>query len=183
MHTTLSTNQSLPSGACDQNLPLDALPQRRSVRLPSYDYSQAGWYFITIVTKDRQPLFGHITAEAVLKPTPLGEVVRQGWHNLTTRYAQVHADCWVLMPDHVHLVLGLLPATPAMSAKPLGQLVGAFKATCTRLGRPHWEATTSLWQRNYHEHIIRTATDLENHRQYVRDNPRRWVERRGMVSY
>ena len=159
-------------GACDA-----PLPNRRSVRLPGYDYSRAGWYFVTIMAQDKVSLFGHITPEAQLVPTPLGEVVRQGWHELTTRYDHLHADCWVLMPNHVHLILGLLPTNSQVAAKSLGQLVGAFKATCTRLGRPLRPAAASLWQRNYHEHIIRTALDLENHRQYVRNNPRRWVEK------
>lgn len=168
-------------GACDAPLPSpgavpDALPQRRSVRLAGYDYGQAGWYFVTIMTHDRAPLFGHITPEARLVPTPLGEAICQSWQDLTTRYDHLHADCWVLMPNHVHLLLGLLPTTDRMPAKSLGQLVGAFKATCTRSGRP-WLPPGRLWQRNYHEHIIRTALDLENHRQYVRHNPQRWVEK------
>jgi len=174
-----SYNTLIPndSGACDAPLPppdAPALPQRRTVRLAGYDYGQAGWYFVTIITKDRRPLFGHITAEGLVVPTPLGVVVGQCWHEVAARYAQLHADCWVLMPDHVHLLLGLLPATPRVPAKSLGQLVGAFKAACTRLGRP-WLGGQNLWQRNYHEHVVRTALDLENHRQYVRENPRRWV--------
>ena len=153
------------------------VPQRRSVRLSGYDYGQAGWYFVTIMTQGREPLFGHISPEARLVPTPLGEVVGQCWHELAARYDHLHADCWVLMPNHVHLILGLLPAAALAPAKSLGQLVGAFKATCTRRGRLWHPATASLWQRNYYEHIIRTPLDLDNHRQYVRHNPRRWVEK------
>ena len=176
------------SGACDAPLPAQRLngsgacdaplrPDRRTVRLAGYDYSQAGWYFVTIMTQDRAALFGHVTPEAQVVPTPLGEAVCQSWHELTTRYAQLHADCWVLMPNHVHLILGLLPATARVPAKSLGQLVGAFKATCTRRGRSWHPGPASFWQRNYHEHVIRTALDLDNHRQYVRHNPRRWAER------
>ena len=157
------------------------LPQRRTVRLAGYDYSGAGWYFVAIATQDHQPLFGCITPDARLQPTPLGEVISHCWHELTTRYEQLPADCWVLMPNHGQLLLGLLPATTARPAKPLGQLVGAFKAACTRLGRPHQPTAASWWQRNYHEHIIRTALDLENHRRYVRENPRRWLAKRGTI--
>ena len=158
------------------------LPSRRTVRLTDYDYSRAGWYFVTIATYERRPLLGRVTTDAQVALSPLGQIVQQCWHELACRYEQLHADCWVIMPDHVHLLLGLLPATATIPAKALGQLVGAFKAACTRLGRPYLqEELSSLWQRNYYEHIIRTATELENYRHYVRDNPRRWVEKRELL--
>lgn len=150
------------------------LPQRRSIRLPHYDYQTAGWYFITIATHQHSTLLGRVQENATVLPTPIGDAVCQAWHELSCRYPQVHADAWVLMPNHVHFVLGLLPAE---QPKPLGQLVGAFKATATRLARPCLPTGAVLWQRNYYEHVIRHARALANIRQYIRDNPRRWVER------
>lgn len=152
------------------------LPQRRSIRLPHYDYGTVGWYFVTIATHEHSSLLGQVQPDATVLPTPIGDAVGQARHELGCRYPQVHADAWVLMPNHVHFILGVLPT--AEKAKPLGQLVGAFKATATRLARPCLHADAVLWQRNYYEHVIRHARALANIRQYVHDNPRRWLERR-----
>ena len=166
-----SLPHSLPNTA-GAPLRLD-LPQRRSVRLPGYDYSRAGWYFVTIMASGGKLLFGSFNENLQLQPTPLGEIVGRSWHELAARYPAVHTDCWVLMPNHLHLLIGLLPTS---LPKPLGQLVGAFKATCTRQAQA-WRGAGSVWQRSYHEHVIRTAQELEIYRDYVRNNPRRWVEK------
>ncbi len=175
-HDAGACNAPLPdtAGAGDAPLRVD-LPQRRSVRLPGYDYSQAGWYFVTIVADDRRLLFGGFDEELQLRPTPLGTIVSFCWHEFAAHYAAVHADCWVLMPNHVHLLIGLLPTE---SPKSLGQLIGAFKATCTRRAQV-WRGAGSIWQRGYHEHVVRTAHELEIYRDYIRNNPRRWVEKWG----
>ncbi len=165
------------AGACNAPLRMD-LPQRRSVRLPGYDYSQAGWYFVTIMTDGGKLLFGSFNHELRLHTTPLGNIVRASWHELATQYPAVHADCWVLMPNHVHLLIGLLPTN---SPKSLGRIIGAFKATCTRRAQA-WRGAGSVWQRSYHEHVVRTAHELEIYREYVRNNPRRWVNKRGEVN-
>ena len=147
---------------------------RRSVRLADYDYSQAGWYFVTIMAQGRQPVFGNINADAVLEPSLVGQVVAAGWHQLGSTYSHVHPDVWQLMPDHVHFILGLLPNS--RKPKPLGQLVGAFKAAVTREVRTVRPDITVLWQRNYYEHITRSAKELEATRAYIRNNPRRRLE-------
>ncbi|MEL7604086.1 MAG: hypothetical protein AAGU77_13100 [Bacillota bacterium] len=36
------------------------LPKRNNIRLPGYEYSSNGAYFLTICTKDRAPLLGEI---------------------------------------------------------------------------------------------------------------------------
>lgn len=110
--------------------------------------------------------------------TPIGEVVCQSWLDLAARYPQVHADAWVVMPNHFHAIIGLLPASKRTPAKSLGQLLAAFKATATRLARPLRASSDSLWQRNYYEHIIRSAQELDVYREYIRDNPRRWLEKK-----
>ena len=167
------------TGACNAPLPASTtlrldLPQRRSIRLPGYDYSRAGWYFVTIMADGGKLLFGSFGGELQFRPTPLDEIVSHCWHELAAQYPSVHADCWVLMPNHVHLLIGLLPVA---QPKSLGQIVGTLKSTCTRRAQA-WRGAGSLWQRSYHEHIVRTTSELEIYRDYVRNNPRRWVEKR-----
>ena len=151
------------------------LPQRRSVRLPDYDYSQAGWYFLTIMAQGRQPVFGAINEGGKIKLSRAGEAVAACWLQLGQNYPQVHLDVWQLMPDHIHFILGLLPTSA--KPKPLGQLVGAFKASATRRVRVVRPDLDTLWQRSYYDRIIRNAKELKEIRAYIQNNPHRWLER------
>jgi putative transposase len=79
---------------------------RRSIRVPSYDYQRAGAYFITVVAQDRQCLFaGIMENEAVL--TKAGAMVLDVWQALPAYYAGVEVDAFVLMPNHVHGIVVL----------------------------------------------------------------------------
>ncbi len=150
------------------------LPQRRSVRLPGYDYSQAGWYFVTIMAERGKLLFGSFDEDSQFQPTALGKIIGRSWHEQTAKYPFIHADCWVLMPNHVHLLIGFMSTG---APKTLGQIIGSFKAACTSRAK-EWRGMGSIWQRSYHEHVVRTAHELEIYRDYVRNNPRRWIEKR-----
>jgi len=75
-------------------------PQRRSVRLSGYNYSQNGAYFITICAKDRDCLFGQIVGgEMVL--SELGNVIQKEWEQLSNRFTNIEMDEFVIMPNHM----------------------------------------------------------------------------------
>ena len=76
---------------------------RRSLRLRGFDYSQAGAYFVTLVTEGRANLFGEI-ADEVMCLNWLGEVIRSTWLRLPV-YFPVELDEWVIMPNHLHAIL------------------------------------------------------------------------------
>jgi putative transposase len=152
---------------------------RRSVRLPAYDYAQAGAYFVTVVCKDRAPL---------LEQPRFRAVTEEAWHWLADRYEFVQLDEYVVMSNHLHGIIVIGDAcrggsrtAPTNGPKPktLGRLVGAFKTVSTKrineiratLGHP-------VWQRNYYEHVIRNEEELDAIRQYIADNPARWEEDR-----
>ncbi len=155
---------------------------RRSIRLRGHDYSQPGLYFVTICTQDRECLFGEIRNGKMLL-NEAGAAVLQTWNALPERFAPVETDSFVVMPNHVHGVIGLYPVRQAKrgaaSRSPitLGRIIRAFKSLSAmaasrllhRAGRP-------LWQRNYYEHIIRRGRDLDDLREYIRQNPVRWEE-------
>jgi REP element-mobilizing transposase RayT len=58
---------------------------RRSIRLGGYDYSQAGVYFVTVCTKNRQCLFGEVQ-QGQMNLNNLGEIVLDVWDNLPKHY-------------------------------------------------------------------------------------------------
>jgi REP element-mobilizing transposase RayT len=97
-------------------------PRRRSIRLPGYDYSQPGYYFITVCTHDRECLFGEVrNAEMVLSEA--GRAVRSVWTNLPNRFPGIDLDEFVVMPNHVHGILVIAnpsgaPTRPGAPAPP-----------------------------------------------------------------
>lgn len=77
---------------------------RRSIRLKNYDYSQAGAYFVTMVTWQREFLFGEIV-NGEMKLNHYGEIVQKWWNEISIHFANVETDAFVIMPNHVHGII------------------------------------------------------------------------------
>ena len=94
---------------------------RKPTRIPEYDYSQNGIYFVTICTQNRQPILSHIVGDdAHIVPTPYGDVVEKYIRNVP------EIEKYVIMPDHIHMIIRLdngsmWASTPEVS---LGRLSG-----------------------------------------------------------
>jgi len=151
---------------------------RRSIRLQGYDYGLEGAYFVTLVCKDRVPLF--------VDPGLRG-VADEAWLWLATQYSHVSLDEYIIMPNHLHGIVVLrdaaeggsrtAPTTPAFPRKALGRLVGAFKTVSTkRINQAMGTPGAVVWQRNYWERVIRNEEEMNRIRQYIVDNPARWGE-------
>ena len=151
--------------------------RRRSIRLPDYDYSQTGAYFVTIVCKNRALLLDNQTYR---------DVVEEAWRWLASHHAHVTLDEYVLMPNHLHGVLLInsprrggsrtAPTEPAQN-KPLGRLIGAFKTVSTKkINALRSTPGEQVWQRNYYERIIRNEDELNRIRTYIQENPLHWEE-------
>jgi REP element-mobilizing transposase RayT len=80
------------------------LGHRRSIRLPGYDYSQPGGYFVTLCAHERELLFGEINDNEMM-PNRLGKSVTACWQQLPRHFPDVELDAWVLMPNHFHGVI------------------------------------------------------------------------------
>jgi putative transposase len=174
---------------------------RRSARLPGYDYSRAGAYFVTVCTHERECMLGEVISDEVVL-TPAGLAVRQVWQSLPRRFPSVVLDAFVVMPNHIHGVLTIMSparggdrrqapvpiaaeiavqsagsASPARSCPSLGQIMRAFKSLSAIQANAALERSgRPFWQRNYHDQVIRTDAALAHIRQYIAQNPRRWAE-------
>jgi REP element-mobilizing transposase RayT len=158
------------------------LPDRRSIRLKGYDYTQTGGYFVTICTENRKPILGEIINGST-QLNVSGSIVASTWRWLPEQYPHVKLDAWVVMPNHFHGILFLsndLPGgsrTAPTKGKSLGRLIGAFKTVSTkRINEIQGTHARPFWQRNYYEHVIRNETDLEEIREYIQHNPLKWLE-------
>ncbi len=156
---------------------------RRSIRLKDYDYSQAGAYFVTICTYNRDMLFGEIR-NAKMVINQFGEIVTNSWLWLFERYDYIAPDYYIVMPNHFHGIIimkdesgdsRVAPTKIPINRKPLGQLIGAFKTTSTKtINRYDKSHQGIIWQRNYYEHIIRGEKELSAVRKYILENPLSW---------
>ncbi|HPS31292.1 MAG TPA: hypothetical protein PLZ43_13620 [bacterium] len=163
---------------------------RRSIRLRDYDYSQNGAYFVTVVAKNRENLFGEIeNGEMILNDT--GRMVLHCWEQISEHFPDVEIDECCVMPNHFHGVFlincncrgvdrkgekSFAPTDTDMNSgtsKTVGSIVRGFKIGVTKWARKNLEII-DVWQRNYYEHVIRNESDLEKIRQYIFDNPANW---------
>ena len=150
---------------------------RRSIRSQKYDYSKAGAYFVTICINQRQPLLGEIE-NGIIKPTPAGEMVQTIWNEMPLHYLNIELDAFVLMPNHIHGIIVLKSENKSSMA--LGDVIHRFKSYTTAkyrhgVNQEKWQPFVGrLWQRNYHEHIIRTEESCNYLRQYIENNPLSW---------
>ncbi len=77
---------------------------RKSIRLKDYDYSQAGAYYVTIVTHERRVLFGDVV-DGEMRMNETGQLVVDVWEWLAVRHPYVQLDSYVVMPNHLHGVI------------------------------------------------------------------------------
>ena len=158
---------------------------RKSIRIPGYDYSQEGHYFVTICMNHRELLFGDIVdGEMVLNE--FGKIIAETWQWLAKQYVYINLDESVIMPNHLHGIVefmndcsrgGSRTSPTDTKRKPLGRIIGAFKTVSTkRINQIQNTLGLKLWQRNYWEHVIRDDYDLYRIRQYIVDNPFKWKD-------
>ena len=80
---------------------------RRSIRLQGYDYSQAGAYFVTICTQNKECLFGDI-ANGKMVLNDAGRMAEKCWCDIPVHFPHAGLDEWVIMPNHVHGILSIV---------------------------------------------------------------------------
>ncbi|MGJ3253671.1 MAG: transposase [Elainellaceae cyanobacterium] len=160
---------------------------RQSIRLKNYDYSQAGAYFVTICTQERECLLGEVV-NASISLSQYGTIVQQVWQQIPHHFSSATLDAAVIMPNHFHGIIIIaddsLPIKQNSSDVPLkrnskkptlGQIVAYFKYQSTKLINSMRDMTgVKLWQRNYYEHIIRSEASLSRLRIYIEQNPQKW---------
>ena len=150
------------------------LPKRKPTRLKGYDYSTPGAYFITICVKDRKQLLSKIVGDdAHIVPknhlTNYGVVCDKYINNINIKYENVAVDKYVIMPNHIHLIIFLHGTMRASSpTKNIKNIIRSFKIMVTK------EINKSIWQRSYHDHIIRGEKDYQKIWEYIDTNVLKW---------
>lgn len=149
-------------------------------RLKGYAYGRMGVYFVTVCVNKRHWILSEVVgrgqAPAEVHLLPCGRLVEKELLALPVRYPSVHVDKYVIMPNHIHVLLrfGAAGASPSPT---LPQVVGAFKSLSTRAWKQELGYTEDrLWQTSYHDHIVRNEADHLAHLAYIDENPAHWTE-------
>jgi len=179
---------------------MNKYPKRKLTRLKQYNYSQPGYYYVTICTYNRNLLFGKISntyKESVgsqhavtdtipdkipkIKINQYGKIVCEEWKNTQCLRNNVELDQFMIMPNHIHGII-ILNDTGAARCAPTGLVSGSlsaiihsFKSAVTkRINKLRQTTTPPIWQRNYYDHIIRNDKSLHKIRKYIVNNPATW---------
>ena len=183
---------------------------RKTIRLKNADYNGPGAFFLTICTKDRKCILSDIFVgtgvpdgpftrvdntkepflcqpeDMVVQLKPCGEIAKRIIEQLNDFYADISVVRYVIMPNHIHLLLFISPSEepwndqkdeqgPSRTPVPTGlknskisNFVSTFKRFCNK------EYGKNIWQSRSYDHIIRSQQDYEEHIRYIYENPIRW---------
>lgn len=175
----------------------DAPRRKPSLRLPGHDYAAPGAYFVTLVTHQRADLFGEVVGGDVAL-SQYGRIAADQWMRSCQIRAEIElfADEMVVMPNHLHAVVWInapyvvgatgrspLPVgdvnKPGPRPKSLGAMIAGYKsAVTTAINALRRTPGMPVWQRSYHDRIIRNDCELNAVRAYIIDNPRAWADDR-----
>ncbi len=163
------------------------LRQRQSRRLPDYDYSKPGAYFITVCTQGNYPLLGKVIDGRMIL-NEYGEIVEECWRSIAWHYPGVTLGEYVVMPNHFHGIVHIGAILELPLQKPvdsvdrlirrqmlLPKLTGRFKMVSSKqINQLRQMPGKPVWQRNYYEHIIRNESAYNRIAEYVINNPLQW---------
>ncbi len=159
---------------CD-DFGMNNLPVRKPNRLKGYDYSQNGVYFITICTKNRCEILSDICRGGALL-RPIGKIIEIEIENLSERF-DINIDKYVIMPNHIHMIITIQRAEQSPAPTTIVDIICAFKSITTKLANKSEHISgRQIWQRSYHDHIIRNEQDYLSIWQYIDTNPIKWEE-------
>ena len=159
---------------------------RKSIRLKDYDYSMSGLYFITICCNDRMCIFGEII-NGDITLNNLGNSAKECWLEIPDHFPNAILHEFIIMPNHVHGIIELINLDSVKSEtshvnkfqkmipNSIGSIVKGFKIGVTKWARKNSDIIT-VWQRNYHEHIIKNQISYHNISSYIVNNPQKWQD-------
>lgn len=155
------------------------LPIRKRNRLKDYDYGSSGAYFITVCTKDRKNIFwdkersDFVGEDIILPPqniqlSPRGKIAEEAINAIPEYYPHIKLLQYVVMPNHIHMILFIPYDSGRMISSPtsISTAIGQMKRCVSK------KVGSAIWQRSFHDHVIRDKNDYERISKYIYDNTR-----------
>ena len=161
------------------------LPKRKDLRFKNYDYSEYGAYFITICTDNRRKILSKIAdidletvGEGFSLPqlTQYGKMVDKWIKLIPEKYPNISVDYYVIMPNHIHLLLSVIKEDGREDPSPtVGMVIGWLKYNATKeINQLRKVTNEKIFQRSFYDHIVRNKTDYEEISKYIYENPLKW---------
>lgn len=157
------------------------LPQRKPNRLKGFDYSQNGMYFVTICTHNIKCILSQIIVGDGVLDVPhtmllnCGKIADKYINQLNDFYFITKIEKYVIMPNHIHLLIYVdnpdgMSGTPSPTNACIPQFISTLKRFCNK------EIRYNIFQRSFHDHIVRNEADCEKIYNYIESNPSKWTE-------
>ena len=146
------------------------LSKRKSPRIAGYDYSTPNYYFITICTHKKTCIFG--------SPSNLnqyGKIAEDYLLKIPEIHPTVRLDKYVVMPNHIHGIFIIEKPEHEQALQDLSVILGQYKMSVTKKIRMRNPEMT-VWQRSFHDHVIRNQAGYEKIWMYIENNPIKWEE-------
>ena len=146
-------------------------PVRKSPRLPNYDYSSTNYYFITICTHEKKCFFGNLN-----QLNALGKIAQQNIIDIPQHYTGVSVDCYVIMPNHIHIMLSLSVEDGRGDPSPtVTSVMGWLKYNATkRINEIRGTVGSRVFQRSFYDRVVRDMDEYIALLRYIDENPKRW---------
>ena len=139
---------------------------RKPTRMPGFNYSSQNYYFITICTHNKKCIFG-----TVKHLNEWGKIAEQDLKELASHFKDVYVDNYIVMPNHIHAIVVL----NRENAVDLNSIIGLYKSGVSRkIHKTHPE--TTVWQRSFHDRIIRNQKEYAYIWQYIQYNDQKWEQ-------
>lgn len=161
------------------------LPDRKLIRMPSYDYSVSGFYFVTICTCNRFPYFGVIDS-GQMTLNNCGDIAVKHWLSISDHFQDVRLYEYAVMPNHIHGIIIInneerIYAFPTKKEEKcnrtqmlLSKIIQQYKSSVTRDIYVQYNRGAFKWQKSYYDRIIRNENELNCIREYIINNPLKW---------
>ncbi len=160
------------------------LPQRKRLRLKNFDYSTPGAYFVTVCTHNRKCMLSRVVGAIHESPeiqlTEYGKIVDR-LINTIPQQSLATIDRYVIMPNHIHLVIMITDSdelraireSPLRGRSIISKTIGYIKMNASKEIHNRY-GNEMVWQRGFHDHIIRNRNDYEKISKYIYENPIIW---------
>ena len=160
---------------------MDELKNRKTTRLKGADYNRNQAVFLTICTKERKCILSRVVGTGVpdgpqIKLTKYGQIAEKYIHQLNVFYEDLSVESYVIMPNHIHIMLWVKGIDNGPSRTPVptvqNSVPSRFVSTFKRFSNK--EYGVNIWQYRSNDHIIRNRQDYDEHLRYIYENPMRW---------
>ena len=155
------------------------LPKRKPTRLHNYNYSRDGYYFITICTYERKCILSNIVGEGEPLPqlTQNGKIAENYILSINEKYSCAEIDKYIIMPNHLHIILRLKNNGRGTPSPTISNIIGWMKYNITKeINQANNTQGNTIFQRSFHDHIIRNEKDYLKIWNYVDANAQKWKE-------